>query len=156
MRGPAIQALSSPLSKWAADLISRFSLDIEPPVVRLEPLPKRLDGLYRTETCHPTTKHKVIINSRRLNRPSWVILQVLFHQLLHQWQEQHGRPGRQNYHNREFRDKAASFGLQISPGGATFADPHGAFYAMLMERAVDTSENAFPVVLDDLKTTKPH
>lgn len=40
------------------------------------------------------------------------LLQVLVHELTHQWQQHHGNPGRGGYHNREWADKCLEIGLK--------------------------------------------
>lgn len=48
-------------------------------------------------------------------------LSTLVHEMVHQWQYHHGKPGRRGYHNREWADKMESIGLMPSdtgrPGG---------------------------------------
>ena len=49
------------------------------------------------------------------------LMQTLVHEMCHMWQEHHGTPSRQGYHNREFADKMLEVGLHPSdtgkPGG---------------------------------------
>lgn len=40
------------------------------------------------------------------------LLQVLVHELVHQWQQHFGEPGRGGYHNREWADKCLEIGLK--------------------------------------------
>ncbi len=50
---------------------------------------------------------EIAINSPHLaTQDSWQVLETLFHELLHAWQQGHGRPGKRNYHNHELRGKA--------------------------------------------------
>jgi len=48
-------------------------------------------------------------------------LSTLVHEMVHQWQHHHGKPGRRGYHNREWGDKMEAIGLMPSdtgePGG---------------------------------------
>ena len=48
-------------------------------------------------------------------------LSTLVHEMVHQWQFHHGKPGRRGYHNKEWADKMDSLGLIASntgqPGG---------------------------------------
>jgi hypothetical protein len=46
-------------------------------------------------------------------------LGTLLHELLHAWQQAHGKPGKRNYHNKQFRDKAREFGLIVQSNGVT-------------------------------------
>jgi hypothetical protein len=46
------------------------------------------------------------------------IYQTLAHEQAHEWQEDHGKPSRRNYHNSEWADKMRSIGLEpISDNG---------------------------------------
>jgi len=60
----------------------------------------------------------------------WRILGTLLHELLHAWQELHGKPGKRNYHNREFRRKAVELGLVIDQRGVTEYDPGSPFFGV--------------------------
>lgn len=60
-------------------------------------------------------------------------MQTLVHEMVHQWQAHHGKPGRGRYHNDEWADKMESIGLMPSstgqPGGRRTGD-HMADYAL--------------------------
>lgn len=53
--------------------------------------------------------------------PLLEVLQTLVHEMVHAWQEHHGKPGRRRYHNREWGKKMEEVGLMPSstgkPGG---------------------------------------
>lgn len=59
-------------------------------------------------------------------------MQTLVHEMAHQWQAHHGKPGRGRYHNDEWADKMEAIGLMPSstgrPGGKRTGD-HMADYA---------------------------
>lgn len=44
-------------------------------------------------------------------------LSTLVHEMVHQWQYRHGKPGRRGYHNREWADRMESLGLIPSHTG---------------------------------------
>lgn len=50
---------------------------------------------------------EVVLNTRHLDRPMAEVLRTLLHEMLHQWQQRLGTPGKNNYHNQEYRDKAS-------------------------------------------------
>lgn len=58
--------------------------------------------------------------------PLLEILQTLAHEMVHQWQKHHGKPGRSRYHNKEWAQKMESIGLMPSdtgqPGGKRTGD----------------------------------
>lgn len=60
-------------------------------------------------------------------------MQTLVHEMVHQWQALHGKPGRGRYHNDEWADKMELIGLMPSstgkPGGKRTGD-HMADYAI--------------------------
>lgn len=45
------------------------------------------------------------------------ILSILVHEMAHHWQEEFGKPGRGNYHNKEWADKMKELGLMASDTG---------------------------------------
>lgn len=81
-------------------------------------------------------KDEITMNARRLQRPFSRILATLLHELLHEWQEKHGRPGKRNYHNKESRAKARCLGLIVNTRGHTNIVP-GPFTDILHRHGVD-------------------
>jgi hypothetical protein len=53
--------------------------------------------------------------------PVLEVMQTLVHEMVHLWQQHHGKPGRRRYHNKEWGDKMEAIGLMPSstgkPGG---------------------------------------
>lgn len=134
------------LETWSDRFIRRFKLDVETPSIRIERLPKNCDGRFRPGR-HPTqSTDEIAINSQHLILPLWKVLGLLLHLHLHQWQHHHGKPGRRNYHNQEFRNKAAEFGLRVSQDGTTEYSDDGSFLKLLRKHRVDASLNAPPLL----------
>lgn len=77
------------------------------------------------------------LNTKHLNRPVADLLATLLHELLHEWQELHGKPSSSKYHNVEFRQKAESFGLVIDKWGHNVAVVPGPFTELLARYGVD-------------------
>lgn len=50
-------------------------------------------------------------------RPAKETASTLVHEMVHAWQEEHGKPGRGRYHNQEWADKMKSIGLQPTATG---------------------------------------
>lgn len=68
-----------------------------------------------------TFTHEISLNPDLLLRPMQQIFATLVHEMVHQWQEDHGTPPRKCYHNQEWATKMESVGLMPSstggPGG---------------------------------------
>lgn len=45
------------------------------------------------------------------------ILSTLVHEMVHLWQQEHGRPGKSTYHNQEWADRMKELGLQPTDTG---------------------------------------
>ncbi|HYH68862.1 MAG TPA: hypothetical protein VD866_29485 [Urbifossiella sp.] len=75
---------------------------------------------------------------RRLREGNWYqVIGTLLHEQLHYWQKLHGTPGRNNYHNVQFRAKALACGLAVSDRGVTEGYVEdGPFLALLAGRGV--------------------
>ena len=86
-------------------------------------------------------KGEVALNRHHLDdRPFWTVLGTLLHELLHAWQQAHGKPGRRNYHNREFRNKAARFGLIVDTRGHTTYAAESPFMDLLEKHEIHVPE----------------
>lgn len=82
--------------------------------------------------------HEISLNPDVLERPIDETFGTLVHEMVHQWQEDFGKPSKSGYHNRQWADKMAEIGLIPSdtglPGGKQtgsrmthYIDPDGAF-----------------------------
>lgn len=59
------------------------------------------------------------------NYPITTILQTLCHEMVHIWQEYHGKPSRPGYHNKEWAEKMKKIGLMPSNTGKPGGSPIG-------------------------------
>jgi len=140
--------LMQELQTWVGRFNEAFQLKV--PQVSL-----RIDWLRATRLGHFRCGHngfglqrEIALNERYLHtRAMWQLLGTLFHELLHGWQESYGRAGRRNYHNREFRRKAADYGLVVDQRGYTQYWPDSPFFALLEQHGVP-----FPVQPQPLLT----
>lgn len=87
--------------------------------------------------------------------PYWQIIGSLLHELIHAWQEHNGKPpsrNSHNYHNKEFREKAAVLGLIVDQYGHTkYAPGDTPFLNLLRKCGVEVPEIPEP----DVILTKP-
>jgi predicted SprT family Zn-dependent metalloprotease len=56
--------------------------------------------------------HELALTPDNLSRPPLEVLGTLAHELAHLWQEVHGKPGADGYHNKEWADKMEEIGLE--------------------------------------------
>ncbi len=131
--------LVTELHRWVEIMVLEFKLKIPALSLAIDWLPARTLGHYRCQNGFGL-RNEIAINQRHLdNREQWEILGTLLHELLHSWQQSHGRPGQHNYHNVQFRRKAADYGLIVDSQGHTQYQPDSPFFAVLDKYGV-----AFP------------
>lgn len=104
------------LHEWTDLFNLEFKLRIETPAIAIERIGTRILGIYRRGRNGFGVRHEVTLNLKHLERPVGFLLETLLHELLHEWQTLYGRPGRANYHNKQYRDKARSYGLMVGSG----------------------------------------
>lgn len=133
------------LQQWSERFVSEFALMITQVSLCVECLPAHRLGHFRSGLNGFGLAAEVAINRTHLDkREPWQVLGTLLHELLHAWQELHGKPGSWNYHNNEFREKARTLGLIIDTKGHTQYAPNSSFFAVLNKYGVETPE--FPPV----------
>ncbi len=82
--------------------------------------------------------HEIALNPAGLSRSVARVMSTLVHEMVHQWQYDHGTPPRRAYHDREWADKMEEVGLIPSDTGelggkrtgqkmSHYIDPHGPF-----------------------------
>jgi hypothetical protein len=115
-----------------------FALDLPPFVIRFDRLRGSRLGHFRAGCNEFAIAREVAINIRYVGtRPFWMTIGTLHHEQLHLWQHVHGTPGRWNYHNRQYRRKAAASGLVVDSRGHTQYDPDGRFMAFLRAHGIE-------------------
>ncbi len=134
--GWELQDLFGELHRWARLFNLQFKLQIEQVSLMVDELPRRCLGHFRYGHNGFGLQGEIAINRRYLGREFWEVLGTLFHELLHAWQQSHGKPGRGNYHNVEFCRKAAEFGLIIDRYGHTQYMKPSPFTALLEKHQV--------------------
>lgn len=142
------QNLFAVLLEWMVRFNIAFKLNIPEIALCIDRLRITRYGHFRYGHNGFGLKGEIAINERYLSdqRPSWQILGTLLHELLHAWQQEHGTPGRGNYHNAEFREKALQLGLIIDRRGVTQYAETSPFKDLLAEHGVDISELPRPVM----------
>lgn len=84
---------------------------------------KRTLGLFHAEQWqHDDAKcHEIALSPAHLRRPLRDVFATLVHEMCHLWQQDHGKPSRFGYHNREWGTQMKAVGLHPSntgePGG---------------------------------------
>jgi len=127
------------LHEWAERFNEEFALGLETPAIQIDRAPRRVIGTYRRGRNGLGLRHEITVNTRHLDQPLAEILDTLLHELLHEWQDLHGTPGKRNYHNVEFRNKAGSYGLIIDRQGRSLGVAPGLFLNLLGKHGVDTT-----------------
>lgn len=133
VRGWEYAPLARELNRWTALFNEEWDLRL-PVLPTIEYRPIR--NAYATYDCSrgalglPDT---ITINTSYLARPSAHIIRTLGHELLHLWQQYHGKPSKQrNYHNDEYVAKARACGILIDGSGCTAG--HTEAFAALIEK----------------------
>jgi hypothetical protein len=126
------------LHRWAEEMIFEFKLEIPTPCLTVEALRGRFGHFRHGRNGFGLRDEIAIDRSHLKNSPRWRVLGTLLHELLHSWQEHHGKPGKANYHNVPFREKARVLGLVINEQGRTDFNlsPVAPFIAFLGRRQV--------------------
>jgi hypothetical protein len=71
-------------------------------------------------------RHELALNPDAfIGRTDERIVSTLVHEMVHVWQQQHGKPGSRGYHNKEWAAKMKAIGLQPSNTGAVGGNETG-------------------------------
>lgn len=115
-----------------------FLLDLPPFVIRFGRLGASTLGHFQPQCNEFAISGEIAINIRYVHLlPFGETIGTLHHEQLHLWQHIHGRPGKGNYHNRQFQKKASESGLIVNSRGYTGYDPNGRFVAFLKEHGIE-------------------
>lgn len=125
------------LHEWADRFNQAFRLGLRTPAIRLEPISSQRMGTYRFGRNGFGIRDEITLNSKYLNSPQADQLATLLHELLHEWQSLYGKPGRRNYHNREFQQKAYLYGLVVDARGRHVGIAAGRFTVLLAQYEID-------------------
>src|ERR1041385_2195748 len=128
------QPVASDLHKWAERYIFEFKLQIGVPALLIERLKGRYGHFRGGRNGFGIVDEIGIDESHVRQSPYWRVCGTLLHELLHAWQEHHGKPGRRNYHNDQFRKKALALGLQIDQRGFTQYIPGDTPFLALLKK----------------------
>ncbi len=134
------------LQDWAERFNLEFKLDVPQVALCIDELPAHIGGYYREGHNGFGLKGEIALNSRYLSLPAFEVLGTLLHELLHGWQYVHGKPGKRNYHNREYCEKAKSLGLLVDNCGRQGYSAESPFKNFLqrLEVEVPTIERPLP------------
>ncbi|QDT53026.1 SprT-like family protein [Caulifigura coniformis] len=125
--------------QWNKDVfIEEFKLGPLDVALCVDRLPANRYGHFRHGWNGFGLRGEIALNTLYMDgtRPFWKWLATLLHELLHAHQEVHGKPGKGNCHNREFREKAASIGLIIDEKGVTQYQAESPFMDLLKRLGV--------------------
>ncbi len=136
-----LRELLTYLDHWRAILCTEFKLEIPEAALSVDRLRCHRLGQFRFGHNGLGLRGEIVLNSKHYDRPGdWEMLGILLHELLHGWQQAHGRPGKRNYHNTQFRAKAREFGLIVDSGGCQWYEPDGPFIRLLRSHGVEVSD----------------
>ena len=127
------------LHEWADRFNDEFVLRIVTPAIQIDWLRRSRMAHYRPGRNGFGLCHEIAVNACHLGLPLVEHLATLLHELLHEWQEMHGKSGQGRYHNKQFREMAHSYGLIIDERGRRLAVQAGLFTKLLEKYQVDTS-----------------
>jgi len=145
-----VQDLVLKLQHWAERFNSEFKLEIPAISLRVDWLSRKCYGHFRRGRNGFGLVNEIAINREYLNEQQpWEVLATLLHEMLHAWQEEHGTPGKNNYHNSELRKKAATLGLVINSAGIQEYTLNSPFFNMLQREQI-----AIPVELPPVPPNK--
>lgn len=125
------------LHLWVERFVFEFKLKISGVTIGVQALRHR-DGQFRFGHNDFGLRREILLDQHHVKEclceeKYYDLAGTVLHELLHAWQEVHGKPGKRNYHNREFQRKAAELGLIVSPQGYQQYEPPGnsPFFALL-------------------------
>ena len=118
---------------WAKRMILKFKLETSVPAIMIDRINRNRYGHYRYGRNGFGLRNEIAINQAFISERGFgKVLGTLLHELLHAEQEESGKPGKNNYHNKAFRTRAASFGLIVDQKGHTeYAPPPSPFRSLL-------------------------
>src|SRR5262249_459491 len=134
-------AVIQELHRWKGIIEAEFTLGLPDVAFCIGFTRLRCHGYFRPGHNWYGFKPEILLKEcsvmeRIENNEFWKVIGTELHELLHAWQDKHGTPGRNNYHNAEFRDKARELGLIVDARGYTEFDPDGPFCRLIRKYGV--------------------
>jgi hypothetical protein len=145
VKGWEYAPLARELNRWTAIFNEEWALDLPSlPLLEYRAI-RNAYATYQWTRGALGLPDTITMNTDQLERPSAHIIRTLGHELLHLWQQYHGKPSKQrNYHNDEYVAKAASLGILIDGSGCT-AGHTEQFAALIAKHGI-----RLPVVTPDV------
>jgi hypothetical protein len=139
------------LHRWQEIMRRDFKLEIPEVALTVERLRCTRLGHFQPGHNGFGLRGEIAINRSYIGSYEyWRTLGTLLHELIHAWQQAHGRPGRGNYHNRQFREKALGYGLVVDPRGYTEYLPDSSFFRLLETYGISVPRLPEPVQAQQL------
>ena len=144
------QPLAREMHRWFDIFNAEFFEGALPtPFLQFERARQSNLGHYRPGRNAVGAQHEINLNALHLDQPLPEILGTLLHEIVHQWQEIHGKPGKGGYHNQQFTEKCAALGIPCTGGynsyGLGYTKP---FVLLLREHGVQ-AEIVLPSILSE-------
>jgi len=144
--------LAADIHVWAQKMVLDGKVETGTPALMIEQLRPERFGHCRDRRNAFGLKDEVVVDQDYCQASLYrQVLGVSLHELLHARQEHNGKPPSpksRNYHNNQFREKAATFGLLVdSRGHAQYAPGDTPFFTLLGKYGLEVPEIPEPGVL---------
>jgi hypothetical protein len=137
------------LHEWADRFNSHFKLELTPVALRIGGASSNCYGHFRAGPndfglSREIAFEELFLRAQLAAGEWWQTLGTLLHEQLHAWQHDHGQPGKRNYHNAQFREKAAAVGFAVTSRGTQEYIPDSPFFRLLAEHGVVVPQLSWP------------
>jgi len=146
------------LHVWAERFVMEFKLQTTSPAISIERQPSGRPGHFLPGRNGFGLRNEIVIDKRYVQESEfWRVLGILLHELLHAEQASVGKPGRRGWHNKAYRERAASLGLLIDPHNTTqqCAPAPTPFRSILSKYGIEVPEIPIEVVRTGNSKLKP-
>lgn len=136
---PTLEQFQAYQSAWAYFNTALFDGDLAPCLLNFS-RHRGSNGFFTANRWQRGDQkiHEISLNPDQLLRPAQESMGTLVHEMVHQWQQDHGEPPRKSYHDAEWANKMEEVGLIPSdtgePGGhrtgqrmSHYVEPGGKF-----------------------------
>lgn len=139
--------------EWRERFNLEFKLGLSSYAIAVEGLRKTRLGQFREGHNGFGFQGEIIIARRHVVNNGtetawWRVLGTLLHEMLHGWQYEHGKPGKRNYHNVQFRRRAEELGLIIDHRGYTQYERDSPFMDLLERYGVEVPPDIAPATTE--------